>query len=555
MARSWKTITSEEELADISVELKPLWGIPPGVWVSAVWGMVLLALVFIVAVLPGIRQYGTRMTVVSSPSGAAVLVDQEFRGMTPLTVFVPAGERHIRTELPGFAPWEETVNAGGRLVGSRFFPRKATISPVLTPDNPEYLWANVIPDFSSWALGSEPGVQFQHPPVARDGARFLWAGGSGASASREYQEYQEYQESYIRDLLAHAAPWHHAEVLGAVLRTSAPGGALTPAALQVAVQLFIQLDNEYQGLSPLVASLVPEGPPRDALAPWSEHRENQRSTELLSMSVMLDEDVLPTRELRSVAGFTFVRVPAGSYIIGYPLRTAGTTGVAESYSRDFWMLRDEVTREQYAQFLRDVPEWRRDAHSTPPHLDGFQEYLADWPENWDAWVHEPHTAGSAEGDLPVTGVHHEAAHAFTRWLQGVLEREDPAWRAWEVRLPTAAEWEYAAFLNGPPGPALPDGSQNSRANGPVRGSSATAGVLGARNLTGNVWEWTSDWFGRNGHIIPPAAGSHRVVMGGSFVNTDQAHNLRGAVPPEWANRFTGFRPVIVQISSEGASRE
>ncbi len=121
-----------------------------------------------------------------------------------------------------------------------------------------------------------------------------------------------------------------------------------------------------------------------------------------------------------------------------------------------------------------------------------------------------------------------------------------AYGAWSgTRLPTEAEWEYAARggLAGatfPWGDDLePDGAhrmnvfqgtfpgENTGADGhlgtaPVR--SYPPNGYGIFETTGNVWEWTADWFdpqwyGRRSGRSPagPPTGTHRVMRGGSYL--------------------------------------
>jgi formylglycine-generating enzyme len=106
-----------------------------------------------------------------------------------------------------------------------------------------------------------------------------------------------------------------------------------------------------------------------------------------------------------------------------------------------------------------------------------------------------------------------------------------AFCAWEgKRLPTEAEWERAArgtsegkmFTWGDRDPTPKDAGFN-RTDGPAPVCSFPRNELGLCDMTGNVWEWCSDWYGKSYYETSPAknptgpeAGLYRVLRGGSW---------------------------------------
>ena len=129
------------------------------------------------------------------------------------------------------------------------------------------------------------------------------------------------------------------------------------------------------------------------------------------------------------------------------------------------------------------------------------------------------------------------------------------------RLPTEAEWEYAAR-----------GGQKSKGY-KYAGSNSLDGVawyyinsgnkteevgkkqpneLGLYDMTGNVWEWCSDWYGEEyykessaDNLKGPATGTYRVLRGGCYnarlLNPRVANRLYNT--PDSRNRKDGFRVV------------
>ncbi len=169
-----------------------------------------------------------------------------------------------------------------------------------------------------------------------------------------------------------------------------------------------------------------------------------------------------------------------------------------------------------------------------------------------------------EGQLrhPVVGVSYRDAEAYCTWLTRQLNQKGFAGTA---RLPTEAEWEFAA--RGREGREYPwrDGEPNEeRANyggnvgctTPVDGYPEGATPEGVYDLAGNVWEWCRDWYA-SGYKADsnetlhdpegPGTGTSRVVRGGSFGVISGA--LRGAfrndLDPEGQGYRVGFRVVFV----------
>jgi formylglycine-generating enzyme required for sulfatase activity len=140
-----------------------------------------------------------------------------------------------------------------------------------------------------------------------------------------------------------------------------------------------------------------------------------------------------------------------------------------------------------------------------------------------------------------------------RPVVGVSWFEAMAYAAWaEWRLPTEAEWEYAARgregRRYPWGGAAPD---ESRANhrellqspSPVGLFPAGATPEGICDLAGNVWEWVATPYERYGPDKSPQDSRKRVLRGGSWQS--EAKFLRGSerITAEPVARFSAWGPI------------
>lgn len=217
-------------------------------------------------------------------------------------------------------------------------------------------------------------------------------------------------------------------------------------------------------------------------------------------------------EERTGNDIVYVRICAGSFIMGSaasdPQAYADEKPAHQVTLSEFWMGKTEITNKQYRRFRQDH--------------DG-------------------------EDSLPVANVSFYDAKEACEHFGG--------------RLPTEAEWEYAARAGSQTPWSFGDnvkkldeyswcGGNSGNTSHPVGTKKPNA--WGLYDMHGNVAEWVADWYGtypsaEQKDPTGPAATRERVLRGGSFSTDDEPRELRSAWrasnEPAFRGSRVGFRCV------------
>jgi formylglycine-generating enzyme len=260
-----------------------------------------------------------------------------------------------------------------------------------------------------------------------------------------------------------------------------------------------------------------------------------------------------------------VRIDSGRFLMGSERFYPEEAPVREVDVGAFWIDAHAVTNAEFSRFIRKtgyvtVAERPLDAADYPGapaenlvpgalvfHMTHGPVNLRDYSQWWSwvpgaCWKHPegPGSSIDSRPDHPVVHVANEDVESYARWVG--------------KRLPTEAEWEFAArgglegkdFVWGDemePGgkPAantwqgdFPWRSTSRHGARTMRVGSFLPNGYGLYDMAGNVWEWTSDWFASDrGQVSPCCAGDARersydpcqpyiriprkVLKGGSFL--------------------------------------
>ena len=219
-----------------------------------------------------------------------------------------------------------------------------------------------------------------------------------------------------------------------------------------------------------------------------------------------------------IIGMEMVYVKGGCYQMG---DTSGEGGaeekpVHEVCVRDFYMGKYEVTQGQWISIMENNPSTFKDPG----------------------------------GIRPVETVNWNDAQDFINRLNS---RNGGS----KYRLPTEAEWEYAARSGGKSEKYAGGNDIDKVAWYAISPDNSTKPVgrkapngLAIYDMSGNVWEWTNDWYGSSYYAssprnnpIGPTSGDRRVVRGGSWFNEifDVRVSYRNYLAPDYRSSDIGFR--------------
>lgn len=182
-------------------------------------------------------------------------------------------------------------------------------------------------------------------------------------------------------------------------------------------------------------------------------------------------------------------------------------------STGFWMGQTDVTVEAYKRFVSASGRSMPNSPGTNP-----------------TW---------SDGSVPVTLVSWNEAHDYCGWAG--------------MRLPTDAEWEYAARAGSTDsryGDLGAIGWYEDNSGGRLqRVAQKQPNAFKLYDMLGNVWQWTADWAApyenRGGETDPqgPPSGTSRVLRGGCWVSNSSSvrASIRGWNQPSVRFNVNGFR--------------
>jgi formylglycine-generating enzyme required for sulfatase activity len=253
-------------------------------------------------------------------------------------------------------------------------------------------------------------------------------------------------------------------------------------------------------------------------------------------------------EQRDVEGITMCWCPPGRFKMGSPAAERGhrpdEAQVEVTLTRGFWTAKHEATQGQWKRVIGKFP---------------------------DALPSDRFGAGD---DFPAYWIGFDDAEAFCAELTRRGHRSGALPAAWEFRLPTEAQWEYACRAGTITASSFGDTlglyqanfGGNSEERAPGAGGRARqvgsypANPWGIHDMHGNVWEWCRDYYhtqlpgGRDPDLrdvigMTNRDGTHsRVRRGGAWIEPGWACRsaCRLKYEPHRRSDHIGFRVIVVE---------
>ncbi len=281
-------------------------------------------------------------------------------------------------------------------------------------------------------------------------------------------------------------------------------------------------------------------------------------------------------KINPVDGLQYVYIPSGSFLMGcVPSDTSCWEEEKPQHrvhlTKGFWISETEVTVEAFRKFVESTGYLPQSEKEYKGRM--YKNHLDDW--EWTSgltWKTPIEAAVTAEDNWPVAQISWTDAQAYCFWAGG--------------NLPTEAQWEYACrggkanelFLWG--NSWLPEVNGEKYENGPDEtmhlkfpkmeywkgyndgyvfyapvGSFEPNGY-GLYDMSGNVWEWCTDWFVEDlftteervdPEVTKIVKHKSKIIRGGAWCYSPNQHrnSERGVIEAEdfWAASI-GFRCVL-----------
>lgn len=291
-----------------------------------------------------------------------------------------------------------------------------------------------------------------------------------------------------------------------------------------------------------------------ALLLWSGCSGNKEQTPPVAEKDTVEalafvEDTLPVMSVDSLLASveaTMVKVEGGTFTMGNDTLAPECAPAHEVKLSSFYMGKYMITLEQFRCFVRQTGhKTSADIFNGAYVVDHGDQFVFKKGVNWRCDEYGEYRPAS-QANYPVLYVNWKDGTAFCEWLSKLSGKK--------YRLPTEAEWEYAALGGNKSSGYTYSGSntldevawyaKNSNLKAHPVGEKKP-NELGLYDMTGNIWQWCDDWYGETYYSVSPKenpkgpeTGVEKVCKGGCFLSGYPPNTLLKQLYPAFRGRDT-----------------
>ena len=522
---------------DIAVHLKPILGMRPGTYLTGLYAVAVVVLLFFILLYPGLHRHGAFLAITTYPGKATVKVDGAYAGSTPCIIFLKSGSRTVEISKPYYSPVTLNETVSGRVFATLLFPDTSSTKQQLRVSDLDGLLA--------WSLGDfqkNPEI----PQIFSDASR---AAVDEGSRSKVY-DFLDNSARYV------TAEFQLRELLLAAARASSRNSFLSPSALVDLVEDSVHVKQKYDNApSWLLLTLARDKAVKLASGDWIQQYLSMYRGE---MSKYYQGSFPPSAGAAEGSWPCRVQVIVPSPRVSSPWERMTTSTPWESqWTRScptlsplipFTLARRKsptgsllLSSRRRLSLFRLMPP----AGLERPRGRHVPLRLGEWK-----------TSGGG-GSPPVTSVSFHAAAAFCPVAHGRCSALPPGYIA---RLPLESGWN-GRRVEGSVARCIPWGKPGAAvffhkgAVGPSRAGPRSPTGTDFATWPENVWQWCADPYAPGNYLLSSSldpglnasyersytAGPDRVVRGGSWNNQSEQISVfaRGS------SRLTGQHRILV----------
>lgn len=536
-AKNRKDIIKEikENKIDLSVKLKPFFGIKPEIYTRIILATIIILVSFFLFFYPGIKNYGRGMIIDCNTSGSAVFANNNYIGSTPTKIFLPAGEYSFLIKKTGYHDVIIEKKIQGRVFLTLFVPAREKIKVDMQIDKADIVINDALNVFAESSLLDRFSDNKDQEFSSRNNILL---------ASRQVRTGRLINP--YRPIITHTIDDFTKQKVEDKFITNFFSKAIIQTAniyqakdIFDAASLYIADNNEELVLD-FLKNLTDR---KDAFYNFyisipvsikekiSDEFKSQIKADAQNYFKGNNSRINIDSNSATITNHRFTRI---NYTEGFvrQLKEKAETNILnnkkieyaieKTQAGSFYILNSQVTCLMFNNFLKENPEWNKDNNDLLKQGLVDQNYLD--------------SASYRGGSYPATNISWYAAKAYCQWLGKNLPAQ---YSDFEVDLATSLEFQIASSV-----------ADISNANILKINKDANDIRLSNFNqlndLYGNVWEWNRDYYSNSIQDVQIGHGVFKAVSGAAWFNTDESTDqfAVGGLPPSSCSPYTGFRIVL-----------